>query len=256
MFSAPRSSTADAWVDFFLSASGGEICCAGGGASRRLCNVRHAAESLERGQDGAQARCGGRAGDCGKAKGADVRRFQPPGRALVVHERREGISIGCPGSGVCGFLWVRRSRWPQRRARSSRSDWIAALLRAGGQISATITFYFDTWAAAPPLKPYLRHFAAYYYNRAAQWGKGVAINYKNDMFAPHTGVIDVERGQLGDINPDFWQTDTALGNKSWCCIADEEYKTAESLIGKTGRHRQQEWQPPAEHRPAAGWNHR
>jgi len=51
------------------------------------------------------------------------------------------------------------------------------------------------------------------------------------MFAPHTGVLDVERGQLADINPDFWQTDTAIGNKSWCYIADEEYKSAESLIG-------------------------
>jgi len=31
--------------------------------------------------------------------------------------------------------------------------------------------------------------------------------------------------------PDFWQTDTAIGNKSWCYIKDEEYKTAGALIG-------------------------
>jgi alpha-L-fucosidase len=110
-----------------------------------------------------------------------------------------------------------------------KDEWLARLCELVDKYQPQL-FYFDTWAERPPLKPYLRHFAAYYYNRAAQWQTGVAINYKNDMFAPHTGVIDVERGQLGDINPDFWQTDTALGNKSWCYITDEEYKTPEALI--------------------------
>jgi alpha-L-fucosidase len=50
------------------------------------------------------------------------------------------------------------------------------------------------------------------------------------MFAPHTGVIDVERGQLSDVQPEFWQTDTAVGNKSWCNIKDEDYKTPQSII--------------------------
>lgn len=91
-------------------------------------------------------------------------------------------------------------------------------------------FYFDTWAERPPLKPYLKHFAAYYYNCASTWPLGGAINYKNDILAPHTGVFDVERGQCGDIQPQFWQTDTAIGKKSWCHVANEEYKTAESLV--------------------------
>ncbi len=110
-----------------------------------------------------------------------------------------------------------------------KDDWLARLCELVDKYQPQL-FYFDTWAERPPLKPYLRHFAAYYYNRAAEWQTGVAINYKNDMFAPHTGVIDVERGQLGDINPDFWQTDTALGNKSWCYIPDEDYKSPEALI--------------------------
>jgi alpha-L-fucosidase len=110
-----------------------------------------------------------------------------------------------------------------------KDDWLARCCELVDKYQPQL-FYFDTWAERPPLKPYLRHFAAYYYNRAAQWQQGVAINYKNDMFAPHTAVIDIERGQLADINPNFWQTDTAVGNKSWCYIQDEEYKTPEALI--------------------------
>jgi alpha-L-fucosidase len=51
------------------------------------------------------------------------------------------------------------------------------------------------------------------------------------MFAPNTAVMDVERGQLAEINPHFWQTDTATGNKSWGFISDEEYKTPQAIIG-------------------------
>jgi alpha-L-fucosidase len=111
-----------------------------------------------------------------------------------------------------------------------KDDWLARCCELVDKYRPQI-FYFDTWAERPPLKPYLRHFATYYYNRAAQWRQRVAINYKNDMFAPRTAVIDVERGQLADINPDFWQTDTAVGNKSWCYIKDEEYKSPEAIIG-------------------------
>jgi alpha-L-fucosidase len=112
-----------------------------------------------------------------------------------------------------------------------KDDWLARCCELVDKYQPQL-FYFDTWAERPPLKPYLRHFAAYYYNRAAQWqhSNGVAINYKNDMFAPRTAVIDVERGQLSDIHPNFWQTDTAVGNKSWCYIKDEEFKSPQSLI--------------------------
>src|SRR5580704_17849269 len=115
-----------------------------------------------------------------------------------------------------------------------KDDWLARCCELVDKYQPQI-FYFDTWAERPPLKPYLRHFAAYYYNRAASWQlapgqQGVAINYKNDMYAPHTGVIDIERGQLADMQPEFWQTDTAIGNLSWCYIKDEQFKTPESLI--------------------------
>jgi alpha-L-fucosidase len=82
----------------------------------------------------------------------------------------------------------------------------------------------------PPLSPYLRAFAAYYYNRATGWGQHVAINYKNHAFAPRAGIPDIERGQADDIQPFLWQSDTAVGKKSWSHVLDEEYKSAESIV--------------------------
>jgi alpha-L-fucosidase len=91
-------------------------------------------------------------------------------------------------------------------------------------------FWFDWWIEEPAFASHLRRFAAYYYNRAYAWGQGVAINFKHEAMPTKAAVFDVERGQLDDIRPYFWQTDTAVGKKSWSHIEGEEYKSAESLI--------------------------
>jgi alpha-L-fucosidase len=59
---------------------------------------------------------------------------------------------------------------------------------------------------------------------------GVAINYKNQAFPEGVAVYDIERGQLGDIRPVFWQTDTAVSKNSWGYVQGQDYKTATSII--------------------------
>ena len=115
-------------------------------------------------------------------------------------------------------------------SRGFKDDWLARAIELAERYRPQL-YYFDTWAERPPLSPYLRHFAADYYNRASSWGLEVAINYKNHMLAPRSGVPDVERGQLGEIQPYFWQSDTSVGMKSWGYIQGETYKPAELLIG-------------------------
>lgn len=90
--------------------------------------------------------------------------------------------------------------------------------------------WFDWWIEQPAFEPYLRAFAAYYYNQAASWGQGVAINYKKRAYPEGTAVFDVERGQLGDIAERFWQTDTGVAKNSWGYVHDPEYKDPVSLI--------------------------
>jgi alpha-L-fucosidase len=90
--------------------------------------------------------------------------------------------------------------------------------------------WFDWWIEQPVFQPYLKRFAAYYYNRGVEWRRGVAINYKNKAFPERAAVLDIERGKLDTIRPLFWQTDTSVSVKSWGYITHDEFRTADSLI--------------------------
>jgi alpha-L-fucosidase len=93
--------------------------------------------------------------------------------------------------------------------------------------------YFDWWIGQPVFQPYLKTFAAYYYNRGAEWKKGVAINFKRwegESFPEGTGVFDVERGQLGEIQPSLWQTCNSVSRSSWGYVTNHNYKSAGDII--------------------------
>ncbi|HEX3777158.1 MAG TPA: alpha-L-fucosidase [Polyangiaceae bacterium] len=92
------------------------------------------------------------------------------------------------------------------------------------------SLYFDWWIQHRKFEQKLREIAAYYYNRAAEWGTEVVINYKLEGFAKGAAVFGVERGQLAGIQAEPWQTDTSISKSSWCYVEDQEYKTARELI--------------------------
>ena len=108
-------------------------------------------------------------------------------------------------------------------------DWLARTCELIDRLQPSI-LYFDWWIHNHTFKPYLKKLAAYYYNRAAAWGKEVTINYKHQAFPPGVGTFDVERGALTDISPVPWQTDTAIGRQSWGYRADNEYKSARQIV--------------------------
>ena len=43
-------------------------------------------------------------------------------------------------------------------------------------------------------------------------------------------MLDLERGQLGDIRPLYWQTDTSVSNKSWGYIKNDTFKSPEFVV--------------------------
>lgn len=90
--------------------------------------------------------------------------------------------------------------------------------------------WFDWWIGNANFEPYRRRFAAYYYNRGLEWNRGVAINYKLDAFPEGTAVLDVERGQFGDIRKGFWQTDTSVSKNSWGYVEKQDYKSADEIV--------------------------
>ena len=91
--------------------------------------------------------------------------------------------------------------------------------------------YFDWWIGQASIRPNLTRFAAFYYNSSLKYGDHVGvINYKDYAMNEHAGVLDLERGQLGDIRPLHWQTDTSISNKSWGYIKDDTFKSAEFVV--------------------------
>ncbi len=108
-------------------------------------------------------------------------------------------------------------------------DWLVRTCELIDKYQPAIV-YFDWWIQNHSFKPYLKKLAAYYYNRAEEWGKEVTINYKHEAFPPTVATFDVERGALKGISPVPWQTDTAIGKNSWGYTSDNEFKGARQII--------------------------
>ena len=86
---------------------------------------------------------------------------------------------------------------------------------------------------ATRIQSHLQRFAAFYYNRGAEWGQGVAINYKKhggESFPDTSAVLDIERGQLAAVRQNFWQTDTSVSKNSWGHIEGQDYKSVDSIV--------------------------
>lgn len=108
-------------------------------------------------------------------------------------------------------------------------DWLARTCELVDKYQPQLV-WFDWWIEQQCFAPYLQTFAAYYYNRGAQWNKGVAINYKLQAFEEGSAVLDIERGQLKDIRPMFWQNDTSVSKNSWGYISHHDYKNPGDII--------------------------
>jgi alpha-L-fucosidase len=114
-------------------------------------------------------------------------------------------------------------------SKAYRDDWLARTAELVDLYRPELV-WFDWWIEEPAWETYLQRFATYYYNRGAEWDREVAINHKYDAFPPGAAVFDVERGQLADIRPVFWQTDTSVSKNSWSYITNHDYKPVLSLI--------------------------
>jgi alpha-L-fucosidase len=120
--------------------------------------------------------------------------------------------------------------WTPRPDAKYLDDWLARCKELVDRYQPQL-FWFDWWIEQVVFQPYVQKFAQHYYNRGIEWGKGVAINYKYTTFAEGSAVLDIERGQLNTIRPEFWQNDTSVSKNSWGYVENQEYKTAKDLIG-------------------------
>ena len=90
--------------------------------------------------------------------------------------------------------------------------------------------WFDFGFNEAEFEPYRKKIAAYYYNKGADWGKEVVLQYKKKALPDGTAVLDLERGKLDEIRFMVWQTDTSISRKPWGYIENDEFKSVDSLV--------------------------
>lgn len=129
-----------------------------------------------------------------------------------------------------------KNPWPPQ-SKEFMDDWLCRTAELVDHCQPDLV-WFDfciapNWFKTPDENPnveYLKKFAAFYYNRAASWGKTGVINYKHNAFPEDVAVLDIERGKLTDIRPRFWQTDTSVSYSSWGYVRNHRYKTADTIV--------------------------
>jgi alpha-L-fucosidase len=110
------------------------------------------------------------------------------------------------------------------------NDWLARSAELVEKYHPDIV-YFDWWIGQPSIRSYLTRFASFYYNSSLKYGDHIGvINYKDYAMQEHSGVLDIERGQLGDLRLLPWQTDTSVSNKSWGYINNDTFKSPEFIV--------------------------
>ena len=115
--------------------------------------------------------------------------------------------------------------------------WYARLIEIVDKYHPQI-FYFDWCIEQPGFEPYLRKFASYYYNRAAEWKQGVVVNHKYEAFPPKTAVLDIAVGtnriswRPESVHATVWQFDTMSNRRYWFWRADMEVRPVAELIAE------------------------
>ena len=109
-------------------------------------------------------------------------------------------------------------------------DWLARAAELVEKYHPEI-LYFDWWIGQPAVRQDLTRFVAFYYNTVQENGKPAGVlNYKDFAMQENSGVMDVERGQLAGIRPQYWQTDTSVSNRSWGYIENDTFKSPDFIV--------------------------
>ena len=110
------------------------------------------------------------------------------------------------------------------------NDWLARSAEIVEKYHPDVMF-FDWWIGQSNLRDQLTKFTAFYYNESLRRGGPVGvINYKLYALDEHSAVLDMERGQLADIRPLYWQSESSISYKSWGYIHNATFKTPEFIV--------------------------
>lgn len=80
------------------------------------------------------------------------------------------------------------------------------------------------------LEPYHLNFLAYYFNRAAAWGKEVMVTTKKLQYPQDIAVLDFEKGGTAALTPYPWLNDDTISTGSWCYTDTLEVKSPRIVL--------------------------
>src|SRR5215471_8521374 len=181
--------------------------------------------------------------------------------------RRQGLKLAVSNHGVENFTFVNPTRELRERLESAKADlfdpaW-APFYNVADRGDAAMTrfltdwvnrnlelidkyqpdmLWFDNGANLRLLDPLKLHIAAYYYNRAHQWGKEVSLSTKFNAYAPSNddtkqigSILDFERigtRSPAGIRPGPWMVDDPIGSNSWGYIEGLRVADADGILAR------------------------
>jgi alpha-L-fucosidase len=133
------------------------------------------------------------------------------------------------GPAHAGVTDKNAQKWAAHPDSAYLDDWLARTTEIVTKYHPEVV-WFDWWINTREFEPYLKRFAAFYYNHAAKNKYTAAINYKYTAFPEGVAVLDIERGLLESSRNFLWQTDTSVSIKSWGYIRGDTFRSPESLV--------------------------
>ena len=181
--------------------------------------------------------------------------------------RKQGLRFALSNHGMENFTFVQPTHELRLRLQAANADlfdpeW-AAFYNVADRSDAAMTRFLTDWMkrnfelidhyrpdmlwfdngvnlrVLDPLKLYV---AAYYYNRAREWGKEVSLGTKFNAYAPSNddtkqvgSILDFEKVGVrspASIRPGLWMVDDSIGSNSWGYIKELRVASAETIISR------------------------
>ena len=113
-----------------------------------------------------------------------------------------------------------------------QDDWLARCQELIDKYQPQM-LWFDNGVNDRAYDPIKRKLAAFYYNRAAGWGKEATISTKGAAY-PAGSVLDFEKAGRGpkEILAGAWQIDDQIVSNSWGYVNPMHYRSAASILGE------------------------
>jgi alpha-L-fucosidase len=120
--------------------------------------------------------------------------------------------------------------WEQERPTKEFHDrWMAKIVEVVDRYQPDL-MWFD-FALRFVQESYKKKLLAYYYNKAGEWGKEVAVTHKWHDLAPGSSIVDLELGRFDALTYHDWITDTTVDDGcGWGYLRDTQYKPLSTLV--------------------------